>query len=559
MSTLALVSALKDHSEDFEFYPTTDEMLSAVRKDIQAILSDPFSDKYPIFSALDVGAADGRALMRLTDGDRYAIEKSLMLVERQDRSIVTVGTDLFAQVLLDLRCDVIFSNPPYSHFGAWSEKIVREANAKLIYLIIPVRWQNDKSLQSAIESRKAETEVLAQFSFDTPDADRRARTVVDVVRIRLDKHSHNRGRSYRSNELRVDPFDLWFEQHFAPQSTVADCSNLDPKATIEARAKKRISTGRELITSRGLVQALSDFYQNDLSDLVGDYERICGLDPVLLGELGVSTEALAKGLKLKIEGLKHVYWRELFENFRPVTSRLATKTRQRVMDKLQASMSIDFTPDNVHALCAWLIKNCNQYFDDQLIELVERMTKKANVINYKSNVKTFAEEGWRYGRTPEIERYKLDHRIILECWKALDYGYFGDQSPTLDSTVADLLNDLMTVANNLGFETRHEAPAGRREWEAGQKVLFHFTDRKTGQRAVAFEAKAHKKGTLHLKVNQRLMCRLNVEFGRLKGWVRNAQEAADEMDISVTQAQAAFHSNLRLGNDALLALEAPLS
>ena len=334
MSTLALVSALKDHSEDFEFYPTTDEMLSAVRKDIQAILSDPFSDKYPIFSALDVGAGDGRALMRLTDGDRYAIEKSLMLVERQDRSIVTVGTDLFAQVLLDLRCDVIFSNPPYSHFGAWSEKIVREANAKLIYLIIPVRWQNDKSLQSAIESRKAETEVLAQFSFDTPDADRRARTVVDVVRIRLDKHSHNRGRSYRSNELRVDPFDHWFEQHFAPQSTVADCSNLDPKATIEARAKKRISTGRELITSLGLVQALSDFYQNDLSDLVGDYERICGLDPVLLGELGVSTEALAKGLKLKIEGLKHVYWHELFENFRPVTSRLATKTRQRVMDKL---------------------------------------------------------------------------------------------------------------------------------------------------------------------------------------------------------------------------------
>lgn len=60
MSTLALVSALKDHSEDFEFYPTTNEMLSAVRKDIQAILSDPFSDKYPIFSALDVGAGDGR-------------------------------------------------------------------------------------------------------------------------------------------------------------------------------------------------------------------------------------------------------------------------------------------------------------------------------------------------------------------------------------------------------------------------------------------------------------------------------------------------------------------
>ncbi|PPI83069.1 hypothetical protein KEHDKFFH_16675 [Marinobacter maroccanus] len=557
MSTLALVSALKHHSQDFEFYPTTDAMLKAVRQDIQAVLSDPFSDKYPIFSALDVGAGDGRCLMQLTEGDRYAIEKSLMLVERQDRSIVTVGTDLFAQVLLDLRCDVIFSNPPYSHFGAWSEKIVREANAKLIYLVIPVRWENDKSLQSALESRQAETEVLAQFSFDTPDAERRARTTVDVVRIRLDKHCHGRGHNYRLNELRVDPFDLWFEQHFAPQSTVSQHSNIDPKTTIEARAKKRISTGRELITSQGLVQALAEFYQKDLSDLVSDYERICSLDPVLLGELGVSTEALAKGLKLKIEGLKHVYWHELFENFRPVTSRLATKTRQRVIEKLKASMSIDFTPDNVHALCAWLIKNCNQYFNDQLIELVERLTKKANVIAYKSNQKTFAEDGWRYGQTPEIDRYKLDYRIILECWKALDYGYFGDNPPTLNSTVADLLNDFMTIANNLGFVTREEMSAKQQAWEAGQKVLFYFTDQKTGQRSVAFEVKAFKKGTVHLKVNQRLMCRLNVEFGRLKGWVRNAQEAADELDISLTQAQAAFNANIRLGQDALIALSAP--
>ena len=85
----------------------------------------------------------------------------------------------------------------------------------------------------------------------------------------------------------------------------------------------------------------------------------------------------------------------------------------------------------------------------------------------------------------------------------------------------------MTIANNLGFETRDEAKAECRHWEAGQKVLFYFTDGKTGQRSVAFEAKAYKKGTIHLKVNQRLMCRLNVEFGRLKGWVRNAHEAAE--------------------------------
>ena len=88
MSTLALVSALKHHSQDFEFYPTTDAMLKAVRQDIQAVLSDPFSDKYPIFSALDVGAGDGRCLMQLTEGDRYAIEKSLMLFKCHRQKLV---------------------------------------------------------------------------------------------------------------------------------------------------------------------------------------------------------------------------------------------------------------------------------------------------------------------------------------------------------------------------------------------------------------------------------------------------------------------------------------
>ncbi len=55
------------------------------------------------------------------------------------------------------------------------------------------------------------------------------------------------------------------------------------------------------------------------------------------------------------------------------------------------------------------------------------------------------------------------------------------------------------------------------------------------------------------------MCRLNVEFGRLKGWVRNAQQAAEEMDMAVAQAQAAFNANLRVGQDALIALSGPMA
>lgn len=124
----ALVAELKDNQQDFEWYPTTNEIIEAVKHDLS---NQKLDGKY---SVLDCGAGDGRVLKQLTDGRKYAIEKSKPLLKALDRNIFVVGTDFMEQTLIDKRVDVVFSNPPYSVFNQWMTKIILEARAKLLYL-----------------------------------------------------------------------------------------------------------------------------------------------------------------------------------------------------------------------------------------------------------------------------------------------------------------------------------------------------------------------------------------------------------------------------------------
>ena len=72
-----LIRELKDVNEDFEFYPTTDEIISSIQMDINKQFAG-FNSVEP-YSLLDCGAGDGRVLTKLKTGDLYAIEKSKKL------------------------------------------------------------------------------------------------------------------------------------------------------------------------------------------------------------------------------------------------------------------------------------------------------------------------------------------------------------------------------------------------------------------------------------------------------------------------------------------------
>ena len=91
--------------------------------------------------------------------------------------------------------------------------------------------------------------------------------------------------------------------------------------------------------------------------------------------------------------------------------------------------------------------------------------------------------------------------------------------------------------------------------ESNSQNIFEFRDRTTGDLVNLFVVRAFKNGNLHIKFNPMFICRLNVEFGRLKGWLKSPKEAEQEMGIDAESALYSFNSNLQLTASNTLALD----
>jgi hypothetical protein len=225
----SLFKDLKDRGEDFEFYPTTNEIIEVLYQDAYKIQKRKRGVNYSHVDLLDIGAGDGKIFTafkniskgidkeenKLTVKSAYAIEKSNILINAMPEDIYIIGTDFWDSTLIDKKVDVIYSNPPYSMFSTWSEKIIKEANAEYVYLLIPERWKNDAAIKNAIDLRKATSEIVGTFSFEESE-DRKARASVNLVRVTL-RHDQE----YRKT-LKVDPFDLWFKETYPFEKEVSE-------------------------------------------------------------------------------------------------------------------------------------------------------------------------------------------------------------------------------------------------------------------------------------------------------------------------------------------------
>lgn len=539
-STHSLVNAIKESEQDYEWYPTTDEILQKIKDDIE----ENVVVRHSHASVLDCGAGDGRALLKLTEGKRYAIEKSKPLIDAMDRSIFMVGTDFHQQTLIDKQVDIVFCNPPYSEYEQWMAKIIREANASHIYFVAPIRWAESEAIAASLKVRESNTVILDQFDF--LQAERKARALVNIVRVDL-----ARSGSYIA---KTNPFHIWFNETFKLDIDKSAPSKYEVFNHSRVKTKERVDNA--LVNGKDVVSALEQFYQFDLDHLMQNYKAIEKIDPTLLSELNVSISGVKEGLKQKIEGLKDVYWKELFDRLVKILDRLTTKTRKDMLDTLTEHTHVDFSAINAYAVTSWALKNANYYYDDQLVAFVERMTEEANVKLYKSNEQTFGKEAWRWCRTPSgLDRYFLDYRTVISIGGIWDTEWEFEKTKYngLQESAYNFLNDAITVAGNLGFNISESKRPSDFEWESRKQITFHFKE--AGKELPLMHVRAFKNGNLHIKFNQAFMCKLNVEFGRLKGWLKSPKEAAEEINVTEKQAEFSFGSNIKLEQSNVLRLD----
>lgn len=554
----ALLETVKAAGQDWEWYPSDSRMLKIVADDIVSELKASRDDSTS-FSILDIGAGNGSALKIIcdqakNDGQRYAIEKSKILIDALPPDVFVVGTDFHQQTLIDKKVDVVFCNPPYSEFQDWMRRIVAEANCRLIYLIVPQRWKEDKTIADVIARRCGNLEdeddieeeyrreyrrtaggvsVLDSTSFEDSEF-RQARAQVDILKIKI------RQRGWNDVDCAVDPFDLWFENTF--KIAADECKEYEH--TVHADGIKY-----EVVKGQNLIEHLEELYHRDFDALLDTYRALEKMDATLFRELGVNLDQVRGGLKARIAGLKNLYWKELFDNLDSITSRLTSGSRKKLLDKLTAHTSIDFSAANAYAVVVWAIKNANAYFDSQLVDLYFTLADKDNIRNYKSN-KRLIEDGWRYQcNRREYSHYTLDYRLILErhnCFPS--WGY--EKENGLGGDTHDLLGDICTIAMNLGFNV--ETDSREIAWRPGEKNEFF---RVNGE--LFMDVRCYQKGTVHIRIDQEFMKRFNVEAGRLNGWLKNPTEAKAETGID--EAAELFGTNFKLKTIPLLTADGPAS
>lgn len=559
MSINQLINELKENDQDFEFYPTTKEMIRTIYKhsnggnwlDIGCGTCN-FKKYYSEIAKEQAEIYERKNEIHIKSGYKkelepknsekphyinnyYVIEKSQILLDKLDHNTIVLGTDFNATLLIDKPVNNIFCNPPYSEYEEWTERLIYEANCKRIFLVIPERWKNSEKIKKAIE--KTKSIVITCGAFDFLHAERQARAKVEVISITKINDRYSNLKEYNETA-----FDRWFDETFKMRD------KKDLNEWEQEDIKKREVKNKLVNAEQSKAKILCDLYNEEIETLYNHFKAICGLDVDILETIGISKKAVKEALKKKASGAKSRYWRLALDELEEITERLTSKTRENLFNKFTSIHTVDFTLENLYPVLLWVLKNANQYYNEQLIDFFKELTSPDNIKPYKSNQKAFVNEEWggkRYfSDKDKISHYVLDYRIIMSSpfrtsWYSgkLDENQYGAEKT---------LQDIFTIANNLGFKIGLcDLPKAH-----GEKctVLYDKSDK------VFMEYRTYKNGNMHAKFDIEFTKALNVEVSRLLGWIRTKEDIKKEFPAEMAKgAEKYFKQNYTcIGNNSLL-------
>jgi hypothetical protein len=546
------LAEIKKMKEDYEWYPTTNEILLRFGECVMSTTAGDYRGEFT--KILDVGAGNGKVLefaaglqSRHNSHGRngqlftsfYAIEKSQTHLSNLKASTYIMGVDFHKVTLLDKEIGVLFCNPPYSEYQEWTQRIIRETpSGALIYLVIPERWQYNELIQAELKDRGIKAEIKGEFSFEDAE-DRQARAKVHLLEIKPKTHWRDKATT--------DPFVQFFNDNFTyPEKPKEEKRDFD----------KEVESAK-VVHGANLIEALCYLYEDRMKQLQGNYSAICSLDLEILKEFEISKNSLIESLRMKLGNAKKQFWERLFDGMKKINERLTCSSRKTILALMQDQTGIDFNRENCYAIVMWVIKNANGYFDSQLINTYERLVEFANVESYVSNKRVFTEKQFSYHYKHDYPedtthyRIKVGHRIVLQHCGGIEVSYGTNRG--LSERGCNLISDLLTIANNLGFTPLDEGPHTRRyenDWKDSDPRTFSCTYK--GKTECLFRVRAFLNANMHFQFLPEFIHALNIQHGKLKGWIHTREDAEREVQAPPEMAAELIDYKFRIESGQLL-------
>ena len=536
--TRKTVKDLKEQGEDYEFYPTTKLIISKLWKDIVSYTKDVhnkgynrsnlnYSNSYgqdekdvvEMDSFLDIGTGDGRIMLNPPELDVDIKIKTPMGIEKSSHhadklikdGVWMLGRDYMKMTLIDKKFDIVFSNPPYSIFKTWCEKILSEVDAQIIYLLIPQRWKDDEQFKARI-NEKGDVKVIGSYNFE--QGDREARAKVNLIRIVKNKSTKS-------------AFSEWVTENIGSFKRKEE-------EDLEVEHEKFVNTH---VTERKDVRTtLLENYGKGMQNLLNTYKALNEIDFSLLEQLEISRESIINSIASDIKTLKYKFWEQAFSHIDSFKTRLTHKTSEGILKDLKEFKELDFNEDNIRNVIIWVIENFNDLSEKQLLKCYDDMTYFGSVRAYKSNDK-WLDDTWRYDK-PFPSKHLLDYRIVTNgssfskdnFEKSCDIDFHWGWKHKNDN----LVYDLSVIACSLGYQND------------GLTYLIKFGKQyeildKDGK--VLFTFRMYKNKNLHLKIRKDLLRDINITVGKLKGWIKSPKDIQEEFELSEDEALKYFEND----------------
>lgn len=538
-STVQKIKALQAADEDLEWYPTTPEIMAAMEKDMWdyfrrydatyeeecragiGIREDrEYKDGEPveterlyIDSFLDIGAGDGRVLDYFKAKRKYGIE--IARTQADDlirRGIFIIGRNYFDISLIDHKYALVFSNPPFSNFELWVNKLLVECNFSLLYLVIPVRWKDKEMITR--ELARYEAAVVGEFNFSK--ADREARGKVHLVRVNAPWKEKKKGDAFDFQEKTEDAFHRWVREYIADFKEEPELSWKDIETQALALKKTPID------------QLVAD-YEREKENLRAAFHEIGKLSTEIIKMMGQDKRSMLEIIRKSIEGLKSKYWRAAFDKLEPVRLRMTKKTRDKIFAEINEFSTLDFNADNIYSIVIWIINNSNIGILDQICEVFDAMTDRKYISEYKSNrhwVKSdwrYTDADWKYKSLPPRWKLGLDYRIVVNAWGG-----------------ATIIYDFIVICRNLGFPISPSCEPDM-NWHGAEQKFY------TEDQELAFTMRYYTGNrNAHLKINKKLLMKFNIEVAKIRKWMTSPDDVADEFDVPQAEAAQLWNSGAAL-------------